>query len=354
MADNINVTPGTGASVAADEIAGALHQRVKITVGADGVNDGDVSSANPMPVAGTVDLGATDNAVLDAIAASVASADSKAPALGQALAAASVPVVLPAAQITTLTPPPAITGYATSAKQDAEAVLIGAVNETAPATDTANSGLNGRLQRIAQRITSLIALIPTALTAGGNFKTAVQEALPAGDNNIGNVDLASAIPAGTNNIGDVDVLTLPALPAGDNNIGNVDLASAIPAGTNLIGKVSASDETSTVYNGTTALTPKFAVIDHATSGNNTIVAAVADKKIRVLSAFIVAAGAVTARFESGADGTALTGQMSLAANSGFVLPYNPLGWFETAASALLNLELGGAVSVDGSITYIEV
>lgn len=44
--------------------------------------------------------------------------------------------------------------------------LIGAVNETAPATDTASSGLNGRLQRIAQRVTSLIALIPAALGQG--------------------------------------------------------------------------------------------------------------------------------------------------------------------------------------------
>ena len=36
--------------------------------------------------------------------------------------------------------------------------LTGAVNEAAPASDTASSGLNGRAQRIAQRITSLIAL----------------------------------------------------------------------------------------------------------------------------------------------------------------------------------------------------
>jgi hypothetical protein len=50
MADNIAVTPGSGATIAADEIAAALHQRVKITIGADGVNDGDVSSANPLPV----------------------------------------------------------------------------------------------------------------------------------------------------------------------------------------------------------------------------------------------------------------------------------------------------------------
>lgn len=38
--------------------------------------------------------------------------------------------------------------------------IIGATNETAPATDTASSGLNGRLQRIAQRLTSMIALMP--------------------------------------------------------------------------------------------------------------------------------------------------------------------------------------------------
>ena len=39
------------------------------------------------------------------------------------------------------------------------------------------------------------------------------------------VDVVAALPAGTNNIGDVDVLTLPALPAGTNNIGDVDVAS---------------------------------------------------------------------------------------------------------------------------------
>jgi len=41
--------------------------------------------------------------------------------------------------------------------------LIGSKTETAPATDTASSGLNGRLQRIAQRLTSLIALFPSSI-----------------------------------------------------------------------------------------------------------------------------------------------------------------------------------------------
>ena len=50
MADNVGYTPGSGATVAADDIGGVLHQRVKIGVGADGEAT-DVSSANPMPVA---------------------------------------------------------------------------------------------------------------------------------------------------------------------------------------------------------------------------------------------------------------------------------------------------------------
>lgn len=97
---------------------------------------------------------------------------------------------------------------------------------------------------------------------------------------------------------------------------------------------------------------KYAVIDAASSGDNTVVAATTNMKIRVLSVFLIAAGAVTVRFESGAGGTALTGQMNVAANGGFVMPFNEEGWFETAASALLNLELSGATSVDGCITYV--
>lgn len=102
------------------------------------------------------------------------------------------------------------------------------------------------------------------------------------------------------------------------------------------------------------VTIKYAIIDAAGSGDNTLLAAVTSKKIRVLSAFLVAAGTVNVRFESGAGGTALTGQMNLVANTGFVLPYNPGGWFETASNTLLNLELSAAISVDGSFSYIEV
>jgi hypothetical protein len=50
---------------------------------------------------------------------------------------------------------------------DAGGPPVGALTETAPASDTASSGLNGRLQRIAQRVTSLIALFKTSQPATG-------------------------------------------------------------------------------------------------------------------------------------------------------------------------------------------
>ena len=102
---------------------------------------------------------------------------------------------------------------------------------------------------------------------------------------------------------------------------------------------------------------KHAAISGATSGNNTLVAAVTGKKIRVLSYTIIADSAVDARFEDGAGGTALSGQMLLGTSSdsgGVIAPYSPVGHFETSAATLLNLELSAAVQVSGHLTYEEV
>jgi hypothetical protein len=71
---------------------------------------------------------------------------------------------------------------------------IGSLTETAPATDTASSGLNGRLQRVAQRLSSLIALLPTALGAGGGLKVdGSGTALPvSGSGNFAGTNAASS------------------------------------------------------------------------------------------------------------------------------------------------------------------
>lgn len=110
-----------------------------------------------------------------------------------------------------------------------------------------------------------------------------------------------------------------------------------------------------IFNGDSPLLPKFAIIDAAGNGDNTIVAAVASKKIRVLALHLTMTGTlVTIRFESAAGGTALTGQMQPLAGNSITLPFNPVGWFETVAGDLLNMELGGAQSVDGCLVYVEV
>lgn len=99
---------------------------------------------------------------------------------------------------------------------------------------------------------------------------------------------------------------------------------------------------------------KYAVINAAGAGNNTLVAAVTGKKIRVLAFAMVSGGIVTATFQTAAGGTALTGAIPMAANTQVTAPYSPDGHFETAASALLNLSLGGAVQVSGWLVYQEI
>lgn len=74
MVDNItakaNVGDGTEV-IATDEIGGVHFPRTKLVIGADGSNDGDVSASNPMPVEGTVELGATSLAALENVTATV-------------------------------------------------------------------------------------------------------------------------------------------------------------------------------------------------------------------------------------------------------------------------------------------
>lgn len=175
-----------------------------------------------------------------------------------------------------------------------------------------------------------------------------------------NVAVNAALPAGDNNIGNVDVVTLPALPAGTNNIGDVDVLTQ-PARDRTTDNVGVAIQTDVLANDTTMLTPKFANIDTATSGNNAIVAAVGGATIRVLSVIVTASGAVDVYFNDGTanllGGTRLVklDNTGAAGAVGFSLPFNPVGWFETAAvNRPINLNLGAAVGVAGCLVYVEV
>lgn len=51
MADNVDVTPGTGKTFATDDIGGVQYPRAKMTWGPDGTaNDTDVATGKPLPV----------------------------------------------------------------------------------------------------------------------------------------------------------------------------------------------------------------------------------------------------------------------------------------------------------------
>jgi len=98
---------------------------VNNSTGASAVNIQD--GGNSITVDGGVTANAGTNLNTSALAvesggnlASIKTNTDKIPSQGQALAEASLPVVLTAAQVTTLTPPAAITGFATSAKQLAD------------------------------------------------------------------------------------------------------------------------------------------------------------------------------------------------------------------------------------------
>jgi hypothetical protein len=146
-------TVAGGDKIAVDRDAdGADHQYVKVEFGAQGTRT-PVDSSNPFPV--TVGNFPATQPVSGPLT------DAQLRATAVPVSAASLPLPTGAATETTLA------AVLTQSDFDTKA---GALTEAAPATDTASSGLNGRLQRIAQRLTSLIALLPAALGAGGGLK----------------------------------------------------------------------------------------------------------------------------------------------------------------------------------------
>ena len=138
---------------------------------------------------------------------------------------------------------------------------IGSLTEAVPASDTASSGLNGRLQRIAQRLSSLITLVPTALSGSGNFKVAVSEAMAAGTNVIGKVGIDQTTPGTTN-----AVQLAAAVPAGTNTIGGVTrVPSATATAATLSRVTSASSTNATSVKGSAGRLYSVRLFNSATS-----------------------------------------------------------------------------------------
>lgn len=99
----------------------------------------------------------------------------------------------------------------------------------------------------------------------------------------------------------------------------------------------------------------FKSIDVNTNGDNTIIAAAASLKTKVVSYVLVATGAVSVKWFSGAAGTALSGAMPLAANgSGLVVVGEPTSHLmETAVNTALVLNLSTGTAVRGHMAYFQ-
>lgn len=130
MSDNITLNAGSGGATIATDDIGNLHYPInKLAFGA--LNSATlVSGSDPLPVTVTA---VPANSALAAGTNLIGKVS-----IDQVTPNANEVVVLASAG-------------------------IGSLTESAPATDTASSGLNGRLQRVAQRLTSLISQLPSTL-----------------------------------------------------------------------------------------------------------------------------------------------------------------------------------------------
>lgn len=223
------------------------------------------------------------------------------PSVARKAASASLPVTLSTEDKT------ALDAVATAAAQAALNTLVGAVTETAPASDTASSGLNGRLQRIAQRLTTLV---------GGVSATITSSALPTG----------AATEAST-----LDLIT------SSNSIATL---LATPA-TTLPKRELVSTSDLTRANQT-----------RSTSGETSLVTATASQTTRVHRIICSAAAAVTVSLLSGSGGTVLF-VMEFPAAGVYILDFDERPYAKTATNTALYFSTDAAAAVDLQVWYVK-
>ena len=338
MADNTVLNAGAGGdTLATDDIAGIKHQRVKIEHGADGAAS-DVSTASPLPVS-LANTGANATAV---------KVDGS--AVTQPVSAAALPLPTGAATEATLG---TLNGKVTACNTGAVTVAASALPTGAASSALQTSG-NASLTSLDGKVT---ACNTGAVTVAGS-------ALPTGAatsalQTSGNASLTSID-------GKVTACNTGAVVVASGTLTAVTgITNALPAGTNLLGSIIAQQSSSVVYDGATACTVKRSNVVVAADGA-TVLAAVADKKFRVLAiAFTAVSATVTNVYLEDADGADVfgtaAGYLPLGVNadgdmiSGIVLPWNPGGWFQTpTANKNLLAKLSAAQPVLITLTYIEV
>jgi hypothetical protein len=165
------------------------------------------------------------------------------------------------------------------------------------------------------------------------------------------VDLVGSIPAGTNNIGDVDVASIA---AGNNNIGDVDVASFPDNEPFNVAQIGGDVPTCADPADVTTV-----AIDTATSGNVQLVALASSQVVYICSYNFIASGTVSVQLIYGTGSacatgeTDITGPYPLVANSGISVPGGGATLAKSAGSNALCIELSGAVQVSGLLTYVQ-
>ena len=93
----------------------------------------------------------------------------------------------------------------------------------------------------------------------------------------------------------------------------------------------------------------------ASTTDSILVAAVAGRKIRVLSIVInegdTTPSSVTFNTKPAGSGTSIYPVLKAAANGGFVIPENPFGWFETGVGEGLSVTTGAGSATSVAVTY---
>jgi hypothetical protein len=127
-----------------------------------------------------------------------------------------------------------------------------------------------------------------------------------------------------------------------------------PAATRTSHSIAVALQTDAIMNALTSSTPKFfseTVVAADTDEN--LVSAVTSYKIRVL-ALAVQCGSTATDITFESSTTTRKHKVNAGANGGQILPFNPVGWFETAVGEALTCTTSAGSSVDISGVYIEV
>lgn len=115
-------------------------------------------------------------------------------------------------------------------------------------------------------------------------------------------------------------------------------------------------DTTQLMNGVSgaALTPTKNKITATLSGTYTMVTAQAGKKIRLLSMYLNSTVANTINLQSHVTTTNNDGHPAYSATGGMVLPFNPIGWFDSTVGEALDMVVGSNGEVSGQFSWIAV